>query len=233
MTSLNLTDDQFRRVQKVITQAAKSVSAQWPGVIEAEDVEQTIYLKLLESPGTVAKLPGLEDKALRRFLTRMGHQIASQERTDYAHYKGSYRYSVAEVKGLLKTGALKHLELDPDVQRPTDESGGGRGGSGGESKPPVKDSVLDLRKAMTALESRNVAYHDAVVKRYLFDEPPTLQVEKNDLNRGITALTEEMNRAHRANYTDRDDGPGTRQVRSNLQLINASYSDLTGEEVDE
>ncbi|AGI61734.1 sigma-K factor [Mycobacterium phage BTCU-1] len=60
MTSLNLTDDQFRRVQKVITQAAKSVSAQWPGVIEAEDVEQTIYLKLLESPGTVAKLPGLE-----------------------------------------------------------------------------------------------------------------------------------------------------------------------------
>ncbi|AQT28455.1 sigma-K factor [Mycobacterium phage Pistachio] len=225
MTSLN-------DLLPVIQRAARSVALQWPGVVERDDIQQSIYVRLLESEGSLAKVLAMDSKAQYRAIVGIGHQIASQERTDYAHYKGSYRYSVAEVKGLLKSGALKGLELDPDVQRPTDEDGGG-GGGGGESKPPVKDSVLDLRKALNALEERNIAYHDAVVKRYLFDEKPTLQVEKNDLNRGTTALTEEMNRIHRTDYVTRDDGPGTRQVRTNLQLINSSHADLTGEEVDE
>ncbi|AOT25497.1 sigma-K factor [Mycobacterium phage BabyRay] len=224
MTSLN-------DLLPVIQRAARSVAHQWPGVVERDDIQQSIYVRLLESEGSLNKVLAMDSKAQYRAIVGIGHQIASQERTDYAHYKGSYRYSVAEVKGLLKSGALKGLELDPEVQRPTDEDGGG--GGGGESKPPVKDSVLDLRKALRALESRNQSYHDAIVKRYLLDELMEGQQEKDALKRGHTALTDEMNRTHRTDFVTRDDGPGTRQVRTNLQLINSSHADLTGEEVDE
>ncbi|AVJ50800.1 hypothetical protein SEA_GEMMA_56 [Mycobacterium phage Gemma] len=203
-----MTENKIERLSKSTKRAAKIVASQWPGVIEADDLEQTLYLKLLESPGTVDKVLDLEPKAKDRFLVRMGHQIASQERTDYAYYKGSYRYSLAEVKKLLKAGALKGLELDPEVQ--TYDSEGSKP-HGGESKPPVDSAVLDLRTALDALRERNETYADAVVKRYLFDEFAETKSEENALRNGTEALTDEMNRVHRVNHVTRDDGPGTRQ----------------------
>ena len=186
-----------------VKKAARIVSLQWPGVMEADDVEQTIYMKLLESPGTIEKVKDLEPKARDRFLTRMGHQIASRERTEYAHYKGNYRYSVGEVKDLLKAGALNGLELDPDVQSYDSQ---GSKPVGGESKPPIKAEVLDLRAGLELLRDRNKSYHDAIITRYLFDEQPN----KDALSRGLKSLADEMNRVNRTAHVTRDDGPGTR-----------------------
>ncbi|AGK87254.1 helix-turn-helix DNA-binding domain protein [Mycobacterium phage BuzzBuzz] len=219
-----MTENKIERLSKPIRRAAKIVASQWPGVIEADDLEQTLYLKLLESPGTVDKALALEPKAKDRFLVRMGHQIASQERTDYAYYKGSYRYSLAEVKKLLKSGALKGLELDPEVQ--TYDSDGGKP-QGGESKPPINAAVLDLRAALEALRGRNEAYADALVKRYLFDEFAETKSEEDALRRGTEALTDEMNRVRRVEHVTRDDGPGTRQSvrRESARYVSKSQWD--------
>ncbi|AAN01807.1 hypothetical protein PBI_BXZ2_53 [Mycobacterium phage Bxz2] len=170
------------------------------------------------------KALALEPKAKDRFLVRMGHQIASQERTDYAYYKGSYRYSLAEVKKLLKSGALKGLELDPEVQ--TYDSDGGKP-QGGESKPPINAAVLDLRAALEALRGRNEAYADALVKRYLFDEFAETKSEEDALRRGTEALTDEMNRVRRVEHVTRDDGPGTRQSvrRESARYVSKSQWD--------
>lgn len=209
MTSLNeLDDDSLQRLTKRVRWAARSVSLQWPGVIDAEDVEQTIYLKLAESPGTVNKAVALDDLALQRLLNRMGHQIASQERTDYAHYKGSYRYSVNEVKALLKSGALKEHDEGVNAVDYSEERV-----STGKTEPStlIPVQVTDLRAALTALGARNEGQALALVKRYRLDEIPEGASAKNILKRAHESITNEMNRVRRTDHVTRDDGPGTRQ----------------------
>jgi hypothetical protein len=203
-----------------IKKAAKFVAYQWPGVIDADDAEQALYLRLLESPGSVARIKEMEDdRAKYRAIVGMANQIASKERSDYAYYKGSYRYSVAEVQGLLKAGALRGAELDPDVQ--TYDSEGGKP-KAGRSAPPVDSAVLDLRKAFDLVRDRNSRYADAITKRYLFDEYPETQIEKNDQHRGEESLAHEMNRVNRTAHASRDDGPGTGKVLTREQARWAS-----------
>jgi hypothetical protein len=203
-----------------IKKAAKFVSYQWPGVIEADDAEQALYVHLLERPGSIQKIQEMDYRAQYRAIVGMANQIASAERSDYAYYKGSYRYSVSEVKGLLGGGALQQAELDPDVQTYDSESGKP---AGGESKPPVDAAVLDLRAALDLLRGRNTLQADAIVSRFLFDDAP----DKDVLSRGVESLTNEMNRVHRTAHTSRDDGPGTRQPvrRESARYVSKSHWD--------
>lgn len=199
-----------------IKKAAKFVAYQWPGVIDATDAEQALYLRLLESPGSLTKIKQMEDdRAKYRAIVGMANQIASRERSDYAYYKGSYRYSVGEVRGLLEVGALQEAELDPDVQ--TYDSEGGKP-KAGWSKPPVDAAVLDLRAALELLRRRNTLQSDAIVARFLFDDTP----DKHVLHRAVESLTNEMNRVYRTAHASRDDGPGTRKVTTREQARWAS-----------
>ncbi|WP_099051378.1 hypothetical protein [Mycobacteroides salmoniphilum] len=169
----------------VIAKAARSVAYQWPGVVEADDVEQAIYLKLLESPGTVAKVEGFEERAKYRFLTRMGHQIASQERTDYDYYKGAFNYSVDDVKSALKDRIL----TVPVFEKGQIEIG------------------CDLFDALGGLK---VEYIEAIYTRYAEDAVPTPGAAQKRLSDALGRLTDEMNKVAKRNFAAREDGPGTR-----------------------
>ncbi|AIS73726.1 hypothetical protein SEA_PANAMAXUS_51 [Mycobacterium phage Panamaxus] len=213
-------------LQPVVRKAAKVVALQWPGVIEADDAEQSIWLKLLESPGTVDKAANLDDLALRRFITRIGHQIASKERWDYAYYKGAYRYSVHEVKRLLKSGALKEQEQELKAQTFDKESV-----STGKTTPTtqIPDDVMDLRRALIRVAERNEGYAEILIKRYRLDEFPADKSEASALTRAHDLLVKEMNRTRRADYEERADGPGTRRVLTNAQARNLSSTQYVGD----
>lgn len=199
-----MTETDVLELEEGIKKAAKFVSFQWPGVIDAGDAEQAIWLHLLERPGSIEKIRDMDDKARYRAIVGVGNQIASKERTEYAYYKGSYRYSVAEVKAMLKSGALQGLELDPEVQV---YDAGGDKPVGGGSKPPVSVAVLDLREGFSALRERRgpggdphgERYAAAITKRYLLGTFPETQQEKDALKNGIPGLTNEMNRSNRIN----------------------------------
>ncbi|QLF84450.1 hypothetical protein SEA_TOPANGA_50 [Mycobacterium phage Topanga] len=201
MTSLN-------ELLPVIKRAARNVAYQWPGVVEADDVEQSICVRLLESEGSVEKIIAMDQMAKYRAIVGMGHQIASQERTDYAHYKGAYRYSVNEVKQLLKSGALKEHDEGVNAVDYSEEKV-----STGKSEPTtlIPVQVTDLRAALKLLADRNENYAVALINRYRLDEIPQTQRDKDALKNGTTALTNEMNRVRRTDHVTRDDGPGTRQ----------------------
>ncbi|AFU20677.1 hypothetical protein GOOSE_52 [Mycobacterium phage Goose] len=192
----------------VIKRAARNVAYQWPGVIEADDVEQSICLHLLERPSSIRKVEQMDQMAQYRAIIGVGHQIASQERTDYAYYKGAYRYSVNEVKELLKAGALKEHDEGVNAVDYSEEKV-----STGKTEPTtlIPVQVTDLRAALKLLADRNELQTTALIKRYRLDEFPETPAEKMVLKRAHEALTSEMNRVRRTDHVTRDDGPGTRQ----------------------
>lgn len=176
----------YEELEPSVKRAAKSVSYQWPGVIEQDDLEQEIRAQLLAEPGTVDKALKLEKKARDRLVTRIGHQIASRERTDYDHYKGSYTYAVKDVKDLLNRGVLTVGIEGFDA------------------------AVVDLMEGLEQLVVKTSQYVDAVVSRYADNEVPVSGSQKKKLADALEALTREMNRSARVQFATRDDGLGTR-----------------------
>src|SRR5690606_36083807 len=66
-----------------IERASDYVARDWPGVLEAGDIVQEIWIRLLESPKAEKTLRGA-DPALRfDVLKRWGHQVASKYANDY------------------------------------------------------------------------------------------------------------------------------------------------------
>ena len=159
-----------------IKKAARFVEHQWPGVIEADDAEQEIYARLLATPGSVEKILGMDHGGQYRAIAWIANQIASKERADYAYFKGAYRYSVKEVKGILVNGGLSR-----------------------DNERGVSAEVIDLHEGFRALQERNDSYAQAISRRYLLCEYAETQQQKDALKNGVVALTNEMNRSNRVN----------------------------------
>lgn len=172
------------KIEDAVRRAAKSVAHQWPGVVENDDIEQMIWLKLLEEPNTVKTAVELDKKAMDRFVTRIGHQLASQERTDYDYYKGSYRYSLKEVKDLLDQGILTE---------------------------PLKAFKAELLDINDALDEVSDSHANAIWRRYAEHESTKDDKQfENALMNGLESLVSKMNQVQKRRYAERTDGPGTR-----------------------
>jgi hypothetical protein len=136
--------------------------------------------------------------------------LAKKERTDYNYFKGSFKYCVDEVKGMLKSGALS--------------------GSSGR----FNGDQMDLVEALEVLRERSPQYVNAVRERYVAGVVPKEKSDENALRNALTALTAEMNQAHNRNHMQRDDGPGTRKAVSNEKarwLSKGNYDDESPEAV--
>lgn len=189
-----------------IRRAARSVAFQWPGVADTDDVEQAIRLRLWESPGSLERVSEMEERARYRAIVGIGHQLASAERADYDHFKGSYRYSVAEAKDVLKRGVLI-------------------AGVDG-----FDDFVFDLMEALQVLGEKSPQYFGAITKRYADEETPAAGAAQKRLSDALTSLVDAMNRSNKRRYAERDDGPGTRQRLTRAQAYASTGSDWEGDE---
>jgi|SRR5687768_1817210 len=92
--TITITDDFREKVKK----AARSVSS---GInqIEADDVEQDIWVRLLEDTNYYDTLCAQEDPF--QSLKRIGKQEAYKQNSALEYYSGNYTYSPGEVRGLL------------------------------------------------------------------------------------------------------------------------------------
>jgi hypothetical protein len=192
-------------MSKEVCKAAKTVAMQWPGVVEADDMEQDIYLHLLESPGSVEKLlTEFTDKNRLNALIAIGHKIASKERVDYERFSGNFRYSVNEVKGLLQKQTFKEANL-------------GR-----------TSTSADLLAGMETLRKSSPQYAEMIQRRYVKGETFGPSAEAMQLSRAVEALTTEMNRSF--SKQDRDhQGPGNRKMVSNSAATAHTAKEYNGE----
>lgn len=182
-----MTTNEILKLRTTIKKAASSVAYIWNGIVDAEDAEQMIYVRLLESPGSIDKILAMDRPAQYRAIVGMGHQLASQERADYDHFKGSYRYSLDEVKRALNSGVLVE-EFDH-----------------------FHEVVFDLIEALVELEKRSPQYVTAILKRYADFEVPTANQAQQLLKNALPVLVNEMNKSNKRRFSNRLDGPGTRK----------------------
>jgi hypothetical protein len=201
-------------MQDEVRKAAKTVAHKWPNVVNADDMEQDIYLRLLESPGSVEKLLNdFSDRSRLNAIVRIGHEIAKIEREDYEIFMGDFRYSVDEVKKILDNRALIDLyELDEETNLKS--SWGAYFSVSNEFENKVVEKVAiesDVRRAMESLASKNSRYAEVIQRRYGKEEviPQDESAEHKRLGRALTALTKEMNRDYKR--AQQNDGPGSRK----------------------
>ncbi|WP_280429114.1 hypothetical protein [Nocardia brasiliensis] len=131
------------KLDRAIRHAAHAVTYEWPNVIEADDLAQELWVKVLESPATQELLDGKTSRELINLLARMGHRIASRYRTNNARFSNQIRYSVDDIKA-----ALSGLSLWPEI---TD----------------------DIELGLAALRDRNERYAEAIQAFVRNEPPPT------------------------------------------------------------
>ncbi|QFP95535.1 RNA polymerase sigma factor [Mycobacterium phage GaugeLDP] len=196
-----------------IKKAARSVAFEWPGVVEADDIEQSIWEHILVSPKTKDDLLEMEATPRYRTISKIGHRIASKERTDYEYFSGNFRYSVNEVKALLSKGAINGTKFTVQSGWSSEENVS----SGGEFEDAVLTSVsmeADLQRAMEMLKETTPQYHDILIRKYVTEEYLASGADKKRATLALNALTDNMNRSHKQRHVERPDGPGTRKLVS-------------------
>lgn len=177
-----------------VRRAGHTTARKWPGVIDADDAEQEIWLRLLEK-NYIERVSEMEPAARAHVLGRIGSQAASGYRDDYEVFSGNLSYGTDEVRALLRSGLLarQRVELDPSSETLTE--------------------FLDLHEGAQALRDRAPQYAETLGKVFLLREEPKHSMETT---RAVDALTVEMNRVSRRRLVEHD-GPGGRQAMSNDQ----------------
>src|SRR5690606_24102263 len=164
--------------------------------------------------GYAETVAGMNEYARRSFLSRMATIAANQERTDYDHFTGNFRYSSAEVRTLLERGALSGVSYDVD-EEPVTVSGEIFGASDSvnlfiETDQEISVEDIDVRHAIRRIHPN---YQEILVRKYVQDEDPPPRMQRQ---RAIDALTRVMNHAWRRANTEHE-GPGSRKVISNAR----------------
>lgn len=185
-------------MQADIHKAAVITERQWPGVITAEDAEQEIWLRLLESDGSVKQLREMEVTTRNNSLVAIGHQIASEYRSSYDLFTGQIFYSVNDVKVILERGAITELKVQTDTER------------------------MDLEEGLLMLREKSQSYADAIATEFVTG--PEGSTHPMTKSRAIERLTDLMNQVHRRRAAQYEVGPGSRKVRSNAAARASSKS---------
>ncbi|WP_232535630.1 hypothetical protein [Nocardia terpenica] len=98
----------------MINRAAHAVVLEWPGVIDADDLAQELWVQVWESQATRTLLEGKPARERMNLLCRMGHRIAAGYRSDNARFSAQVRYSVDDIKDAL-SGRSLWSEITEDI----------------------------------------------------------------------------------------------------------------------
>jgi hypothetical protein len=194
-----------------IKKAARTVSFQWPTVVDADDLEQDIYVHLLERKGSLEKLLTEFDGRNRlNAIIAIGHQIASQERDAYDIFSGNFRYSVDEVRRILEERALHDEDPSLGSNWTISDDYISKGGEFEDAVLNRSSCEIDLLRGFGRLLKQNSKYAEIIRRRYLLSESFSDGADRKQLNRALTALTSEMNRSFKQQQREHD-GPGSRK----------------------
>jgi len=208
-----------------IKRAARQVAREWADVIDADDAEQEIVLRILELSETkVRELYDL-DRALRvKVLAEVGHQVGMKYRDDYELFSGNHVYGTLDVRRMLENGALAGVEEEagtPLWELPESVILQLR-----RTSTETVTERIDLFLGMKRLSERNSWYAQVIVANYLHGDP--CHTHSQELTRAVDALTREMNNCRRRRVAEYLEGPGSRTAISGEQARRITRADASG-----
>lgn len=127
-------------MKAAVRKAVRSVQFQWPDVIEADDLEQELFMWVIQSPSVQAKLESGDAKSRHGLLVRQGHRIASEARKRNLRFAAEFEYSIDDVKAILSGKDRRHEALD------------------------------DLTEAMNSLRETTPQYAEIIARKYAGEE---------------------------------------------------------------
>lgn len=195
-------DDYVNTLYPEVRAVAEQVAHKWRDVATADDLEQDIWVRLLESD-YAQKLAQFDKQARGATLARIANQVADKQRLDYDHFTGNFRYSANEVRVLLKNGVLTEERVTTRTER------------------------LDLDEATAMLRERNPRYAEVIYKKYVSGE--TIDA-RHVLTRAVDKLTECMNSVHNGRMARNGGVIGNRKVISSTRARIQTAIQETGHE---
>ena len=198
-------------LNKDIIKAAKSVALDWSGVIEADDIQQELWVRVLESERAHDAIVKADPALRMDHLKRMGVQIASRYANDYEVFTGNIFYSAAHIRRVLESGLLTVTRRDLAEMDET------------------LTEFLDLHESFDALKRINQEQAQAIWADFVessYDKSTSAKREK--LRRAVNHLTDLMNQAYKRRMAGYEDGPGSREVMSNARARAISSTQWEG-----
>lgn len=177
-------EEMYTLLHTPIEKAAASASYKWHGLLEPDEIASELWIEILDSGATAGKLQGSDMNLVTDLLARMADRICIGERDDYEHFTGNYRYSVNEAKVLVEEYFLRNEE-------------------------EFMVDLVDVEIALDQLLEINQGQYEAIFRRYALGEVP-VEPMKSRLKRGLTKITDYMNRSFKDRERNHHDGPGTR-----------------------
>lgn len=174
-------EELHHKIKDKVRNAAASASKRWNGLLDADDIEQELWLFIAETPSAQVYLSDSGNNQVRRALRQRADVICSKERIDYDKFSGNWHYSPAEVRTL-----LKDVFAEQDI--PSEE-------------------FIDLQTGMEQLRDKHPEYHETVIRVFFQEDRDVPAMKKS---RAVDKLTALMNRTRTTRAVERTEGPGTK-----------------------
>lgn len=206
-------NDLYEQIHEQVAREARLAAAKWNGMVEAYDVEQELWLWVMERPATQRFLRSANPAQLASSLASRAGDICSKERISYEHFSGQFTYTPAEVRDLLDTywGTDVH-SVSPEVMALAQEN---------LSQTMIEnilggnisvDEKVDLEQALGELEDIQPNYYFILHEAYSAGIEPEGRMSKT---RAVGKLTTLMNRKRSQREMDRTEGLGTKPKITN------------------
>lgn len=222
-----LSSDEYDLLLPDVRTAARTTARSWDGVIEFDDAEQEIWVRLLEAGRSTIDTVLPMDKPLRvRSLTRIGQQVGSQYRDDFEVFSGNWVYGTEDVRKMLDRDALGDERGDYGTEVPLWELPESIIDQLNRTDTETATERIDLFTGLKRLSKSNSWYAEIVICNYVDREP--VHAHRKDLTRAVDALTKEMNRTHTRRKAEYEDGPGFKSHHTNRAAIGNTTYDYTG-----
>lgn len=182
-------EDLYKKIEHLVKKAARSAENRWNHLLEADDIEQELWLFIMESPSVQNYLDTRSDGEIVNALSIQADNICSKERVDYDHFSGNFVYSPKDVRRLLENITQEERVLD--------------------------DEKIDFDIALEDLKDETPHYYDSIYSRYYMgyefeDNPARVRCQ-----RAVDKLADLMNRKRSQRSAERTEGPGTRPTITN------------------
>lgn len=177
-------DEAVIGLKDAVRKAAQQAETRWNKLLDADDIEQELWVFILESKAVQATLSALDDENKVARLKKKADSICSREKLDYERFTGNFLYTPADVRRILSRLAGDERILD--------------------------DEVIDFGIGFEALEDEYPQYYEAIKDFYFFGRSVKNKSDKNLKYRAVDRLAELMNRKRSKREADRTEGLGTK-----------------------